>query len=305
MSEWGEYISVAERRADAKREMDKLRKKGKSIEPIEIQGRTIAKKFWGKKWCEHLEAFSDYSNRLPRGRTYTRNGSICHLRIKKGCVEAIVSGSCLYNVKVNISTLKDNKWEAIKKKSRGQIGTLLELLKGKLSDHIMEVVADHKEGLFPNKGEIKFTCDCPDWASMCKHVAAVLYGIGSRLDSQPDLLFLLRGVDASELITTELSTVATETDDLLDDEGLSDIFGIDLDDAEEQETPVSANSTQIQEPITGTQLQKIRMKMDLSVVQFAEKLQVTPASIYRWEKKKGVLNLHDRSANAITAVLKK
>ena len=142
---WRKYVPVATRLAKAKVKINKLRKKGKNIAPIEIQGRTIAKKFWGKQWCEYLETFSDLSNRLPRGRTYVRNGSICHLGIKKGCVEAFVSGSSLYKVKVEISTLRKNKWKAIKEMCHGQIGSLLEILKGKLSDHVMQVVADHKK----------------------------------------------------------------------------------------------------------------------------------------------------------------
>lgn len=320
---WGysEYVPVAERRARAKRKMEKLRKKGMLIEPVEIEGRTIARKFWGKKWCDHLETFSDYSNRLPRGRTYVRNGSVCHLGIKEGCVDAHVSGSSLYNVKVKISPLEEKKWKVIKERSSGQIGSLLELLKGSLSDQVMRVVADHKEGLFPNEGEIQYSCDCPDWADMCKHVAAVLYGIGSRLDDQPDLLFLLRGVDAGELITTKLTTTTTETDDLLIDEGLSDIFGIDLDDEPAEKAPKQkkqikpalkntsnktvgiTNLTEFEE-ITGKQLQEFRIKMNLTVGEFAATLEVTPASIYRWEKNEKSLKLHGRSAKAIAVLLK-
>ncbi len=91
--EWKPYIPVAQRRAKARREMNKLRKKGKDIQPIEIEGRTIARSFWGKRWCEHLELFSGYSNRLPRGRTYVRDGSVCHLAIRTGRIDAIVTGS--------------------------------------------------------------------------------------------------------------------------------------------------------------------------------------------------------------------
>lgn len=328
MWKWKKYVPVATRQAKAKRKIDQLKKQGKVIDPIEIQGRSIAKKFWGKQWCEHLETFSDFSNRLPRGRTYVRNGSVCHLRITEGYVEAFVSGSRLYNVKMEISSLERNKWKAIKDKCGGQIGSLLELLKGKLSDHVMEIVANHKEGLFPNEREIHYSCNCPDWANMCKHVAAVFYGIGSRLDEQPDLLFLLRGVDASELITTKLTTTPAETNDLLDDEGLSDIFGIDLDNTAEQQPPkqnkqkrpVSKTAektmtkgkatSKIQQSIdratmTGRKLQKIRTGMKLSVREFAESLGVTPASVYRWEKKRRTLNLHIRSTNAIADLLEK
>ena len=160
-------------------------KKGVDIQPIEIEGRKIVRSFWGQAWCDHLESFSDYDNRLPRGRTYVRNGSVCHLAIKKGQVEAKVMGSELYNVQVGIDTLSQRRWNAIKKQCSGQIGSLLELLQGALSDNIMLVVTDRDKGLFPKPAEIHFDCDCPDWAGMCKHIAAVLYGVGARLDNDP------------------------------------------------------------------------------------------------------------------------
>jgi uncharacterized Zn finger protein/DNA-binding transcriptional regulator YiaG len=230
--EWGRYVPVAERRAKARREMDKLRKKGKNIQPVTIDGRTIARSFWGKGWCDHLESFSDYANRLPRGRTYVRNGSICHLDIRPGRIEAIVSGSELYNIVIRIKELKAATWTSIKNTCAGHIGSMLELLQGKLSDQVMAIVTDRHHGLFPQPGEMTLDCSCPDWAGMCKHVAAVLYGVGSRLDSQPDLLFLLRDVDAQELIAAEMALPDADagvTGDALADDQLGAIFGIDLD----------------------------------------------------------------------------
>jgi len=227
---WGRYVPVAERRAKAWREMDKLRKQGKDIQPVNLDGRTIARSFWGKGWCDHLESFSDYANRLPRGRTYVRNGSVCHLDIRPGRVEAVVSGSELYQVVIRIRELKAATWTAIKDKCAGHIGSMLELLQGKLSDQVMAIVTHRHHGLFPQPGEMAFDCSCPDWAVMCKHVAAVLYGVGSRLDSRPELLFLLRDVDAQELIATEMALPdAAAAGDTLADDQLGAIFDIDLD----------------------------------------------------------------------------
>ncbi len=200
-SGWAPYVPVAARRARGRREMDKLRKQGRQIEPVEIAGRAIAASFWGKAWCRHVESFGDYSNRLPRGRTYVRNGSVCHLGIRAGEIEAIVSGSSLYQVQVAIRPLAPAKWTTLKQRCTGRIGSLIELLQGRLSDEIMAVVTDREHGLFPLPGEIRFSCNCPDWAGMCKHIAAVIYGVGARLDTRPELLFLLRGVDHEELIT--------------------------------------------------------------------------------------------------------
>ena len=230
MAFWAPYVPVAEQRARARREMAKLRKKGKHVRPVEIAGRAIARSFWGKGWCDHLESFADFANRLSRGRRYARNGSVCHLEIRPGRVEAIVSGSELYDVTIGITQLQAAAWKSIKAKCAGRIGSMLELLQGKLSREVMGVVTERDRGLFPKPREIALDCSCPDWATMCKHVAAALYGVGHRLDHQPDLLFLLRDVDAAELIATEIALPGREvTSDVLADEALSDIFGIDLD----------------------------------------------------------------------------
>jgi len=178
---------------------------------VDLEGRKIARTFWGEAWCDHLESFSDYENRLPRGRTYVRNGSVCHLDIAKGEVNAIVSGSELYKVKIAIKTLPQKKWIDVKDRCAGQVGSLLELLQGKLSKSVMAVVTNRNKGLFPLPREISLKCNCPDWAAMCKHVAAVLYGVGARLDMKPELLFLLRGVDHEELISTDAGAMAAAT----------------------------------------------------------------------------------------------
>jgi len=234
MSRWGwkPYVPVATRQARARKKMEQLRKQGVCIQPVEVAGRTIAKSFWGKGWCNHLESFSDFENRLPRGRTYVRNGSVCHLAVAPGKVEAKVSGSQLYTVTISIKKLDKAKWERMKESCAGKIGSLIELLQGKLSSEVMAVVTQQQQGLFPLPGEIKLDCSCPDWATMCKHVAAVLYGVGSRLDNDPGLLFTLRGVDAQELITQDvlLPTDAGIQANTLHEDSLADIFGIDLDD---------------------------------------------------------------------------
>jgi uncharacterized Zn finger protein len=224
---------VAKRRAQAMLKMEKLRKKGANIQPVRIEGRQIARTFWGQSWCEHLEKFSDYENRLPRGRTYVRNGSVCHLEIAKGRIAAKVSGSDIYDIQIAIKPLPKDKWRRVKDSCAHQVGSLLELLQGRLSDHVMAVVTDKNKGLFPQPGEIDLACSCPDWANMCKHVAAVMYGIGARLDEKPELLFILRGVDHAELVTADAAkavvTKSRKTDRrTLDESELSEVFGIDV-----------------------------------------------------------------------------
>ena len=256
---WKPYVSVAERRRRATKKLASLRKKGMDVQPVEIDGRKIAKTFWGEAWCDHLESFSDYDNRLPRGRTYVRNSSVCHLRVAKGNVEARVAGSELYTVDVQIKELPPAKWRVIKQRSVGKIGSLLELLQGKLSDEVMRVVTDQKEGLFPLPREISFRCDCPDWAGMCKHIAAVMYGVGARLDVSPDLLFTLRGVDYEELIAVDAEAAvnaATKSgkSKQLSASNLSDVFGIDLGSDNQTDTiteaPTTKRKTTIRKPAT-------------------------------------------------------
>src|SRR6185295_210792 len=175
-------------------------KTGRTTSPVVIDGRKIARTFWGEAWCDNLEQYSDFSNRLPRGRTYVRNGSVFDLQIAPGRVAALVSGSDLYDVQMTVTPLPRARWSAICRDCSGAIDSLVELLQGHFSTGVMTRLCDQKTGLFPSPKEIRFTCSCPDWASMCKHVAAVLYGIGARLDHQPELLFTLRKVDQQDLI---------------------------------------------------------------------------------------------------------
>lgn len=200
--------------------------------PVLIEGRKIAHSFWGKAWCENLERYSDFENRLPRGRSYVRNGLIVDLQIEQGTLRALVSGSALYNVKIDIAVAAPSRWKAICKDCAGSVGSLVELLQGKLSKNVMERVCREGDGLFPAPREIKVSCSCPDWADMCKHVAAALYGVGARLDAAPDLLFTLRGVDRAQLIAADGADLPAgkdlASDRILADDDIGALFGIEV-----------------------------------------------------------------------------
>ncbi len=234
MSFWGfrPYVTVAERRAKAAKEIQALRKKGRAVTPIVIEGRKIAKSFWGKAWCDNLERYSDFANRLPRGRSYVNSGAVVDLRISHGGVEALVSGSELYKVRIDISVAAPARWKAICSDCSGSVGSIVELLQGKLSKHVMERVCREADGLFPTPQEIKMSCSCPDWAGMCKHVAAALYGVGARLDHDPDVLFALRGVERSELVSiaadVSIPEAAAKSERVLEDDDVAALFGIEL-----------------------------------------------------------------------------
>jgi uncharacterized Zn finger protein len=197
-----EYVSVAARRARARTEAARLAKKQKrTLAPVgPLEGMKIVRTFWGKAWCQHLESYSDYASRLPRGRSYVRHGSVVDLQIAAGEISALVSGSRMYRTSVTIKPLQPLRWTEIASGCTGQIDSLVDLIRGNLSAAVMQVVTHRERGLFPSPQQISFNCSCPDWADMCKHVAAVLYGVGARLDDRPELLFTLRNVDHLDLV---------------------------------------------------------------------------------------------------------
>lgn len=226
--------SKSERMADAARKQQALAKKGQSLAPVVLQGFAIASTFWGKAWCKNIESYHDYANRLPRGRAYVRSNSVIDLQIERGVIRAQVMGSSLYRVAIDIRPAATSRWQAICKACTGRIGSMIELLQGRLSTDVMSVMTSQETGLFPQPAEIGFTCSCPDIAGMCKHVAAVMYGIGNRLDTQPELLFILRGVDSADLIATIGAAPAAGTLPVagaLVAEELSDVFGVEIDTA--------------------------------------------------------------------------
>ena len=238
------YVSVAQRRKRAEKVAAKARKGGADLSPVAASRGAIAKTFWGKGWCRNLECYSDFANRLPRGRTYVRNGSVIDLKITNGEVRAKVMGSSLYNVNVTVVAVPGKQWRSISADCAGSIDSLIELLQGRLSNAVMERICRPNTGLFPAPKEIKFSCSCPDWASMCKHVAAVLYGVGARLDSQPELIFALRRVNPKDLVAQagaglRRSGQSPTTGKVLDDAHLADVFGIEMADVAPARKPAA------------------------------------------------------------------
>lgn len=199
---YSKYVTAAEKKAKAEKTIQKLKKKNPNIAPIIIEGRTLAKTWWGKAWNDNLEGYADYSNRIGRGKTYVKSGAVLDLQISKGTVNALVQGSKAkpYEITIKIDSLESNKWKQILVLCNNRIDTLEELVEGKFPKELEVLFTEHKYGLFPSPDEIKFNCSCLDWAYMCKHVAAVLYGIGTRLDDEPMLFFELRDLDGIELI---------------------------------------------------------------------------------------------------------
>jgi len=201
--------------------------------PVTIEGKRIAHTFWGKAWCDNLERYGDYENRLPRGRTYVRQGTVLHLDIRPGKVEALVQGSSLYKVKVEVDPVSETKWKAMRQSCAGSIASQVELLQGQVPEEVLKRICDLQDGLFPSNKELRFSCSCPDWAVMCKHVAAACYGIGARLDTAPELFFTLRQVDMNELLADKMAAAAeapaARGAKVLAGDGLEALFGLEMD----------------------------------------------------------------------------
>jgi len=256
------YVPVAERRAQAALALSKLMKKHKRAPtPIApIRKRALTTTFWGTAWCDNLGRYADFASRLPRGRTYARNGSVVDRVIDRGRVEAYVAGSELYRTTVRVSALPAARWKKVLGRSTGKIGSLVALLKGELSADVLAVLADAREGLFPEPREIEFDCSCPDDAEMCKHVAAVLYGVGIRLDAEPSLFFTLRDVNQAELLTSATAGTVARTPGgggkRIAASRLADVFGIDLDDSVAAPDRAGRDATRRSRPASASRPEK-------------------------------------------------
>lgn len=230
---WWSYEDVQEQKERLQREIAKRKKRGEKFEALAAPAgsKKLCTTFWGQAWCRNLESYQDYESRLPRGRSYLRQGNVYNLEIEAGKLSAVVAGSELYDTSVHIQPLPDKQWRKIVAQGSGQVGSMLDLLAGKLGDGLMRLLTDPQDGLFPKPKEIRFDCSCPDHADMCKHVSAALYGVGVLLDTKPELLFTLRGVDQAELLSNASSAAITDLSasggDLAGAD-LSAIFGIDL-----------------------------------------------------------------------------
>ncbi len=240
MSYWSypPYVSVAEKRAKAEKKLKQLKKKNPHINPVVIEGKAIAKTWWGKAWNKNLETYADYSNRIGRGRSYVRHGAVLDLQISAGKVDSLVQGSESrpYSVTIQIEAMGDKTWRDLKTAAEGKLESLQELLAGKFPKALGEIFTTRGKGLFPSPKEIAFDCSCPDSATMCKHVAATLYGIGARLDQDPALFFKLRQVKMKDLVSEAIEEKTRELLDkarkktarVIEDSDLADVFGIDM-----------------------------------------------------------------------------
>ena len=318
---WGGFapqMSVAELEARAEQVAARIAKKEKrELKGVKLAGRTIAKTFWGKAWCDNIETYRDYAYRLERGRKYVRSGAVIDLVITKGHVQALVVGSerTPYSVSIDIRTMAKAKWDGLVSRMTGKISSLMALAAGKLPKELLEDFCNVETGLFPKSGEISLSCDCPDGAVCCKHVATVLYGIGARLDAEPELFFTLRGVDPQSIISSEavVDTLTADASSELASSDLGDVFGISLDAEVPPETadepverqaptpklrPRDPEKTAVTVDLnTQTIFKETRKRLGLTQTEFAKRLgtnQATISAIERGGKNLRAAKLLDR-----------
>ncbi len=225
------FVSAEERKRQLQKVRKQLERDGVELHPVEITGRKIAKTFWGRAWSRHIEQWQDYASRLPRGRSYVLQGAVLDLRIGHGEVKALVSGQELYHISIRIEPVSEEQLARLRRRCAGKLNAWMDLVRGELSEEVIEVLCDPDDGIFPQAGEVRLICDCPDWADLCKHLAAVLYAVGARLDQAPELLFVLRGIDAENWFGGDPDAILPEAGEgaALSSDELSAAFGIELD----------------------------------------------------------------------------
>ncbi|MET3872259.1 putative Zn finger protein [Puniceicoccus vermicola] len=319
--------TLRDRAAEKVRELKEEGLDPQPVTGVSARGK-IANSFWGHSWCRHLELHCDYENRLPRGRSYVRNGAVVHLDIDPGEVNALVMGSELYELSIRFDPLSSQVWQSILESCRGQIGSMVELLQGKLSDKVMERVTDPGKGLFPQPGEMHFNCNCLDWADMCKHVAAVLYGIGARLDEEPELLFRLRGVNHQELLESGCATenllagLGNRSRRTLDVAKIRDVFGIEpegfeslqellaegnpgkLDDGSAETEVEIEKEPEDPDSFDGEAIRSLRVWIGLNEKSFAAQLGISAKQLAEWEAAEGVLPLNEEQKEFLKEIQK-
>jgi uncharacterized Zn finger protein len=226
---WYSSESDREQRDAVARKIDRLIASGHPFIQVRPpkKGPQLVSSFWAKAWCHHLESYLDYESRLPRGRSYLRNGHVYNLEIQPGLITAQVTGSDIYDVQIPITPFAQENLRAFQEACTGSVSNLLDLLSGALNHDLLHLITHPKDGLFPAPKQIRFVCSCPDWASLCKHAAAVLYGVALRFEADPSLFFLLRGIDPADLIAHQpLQTTPVTTE--IPEEDLAALFGIEL-----------------------------------------------------------------------------
>ena len=227
--------SAEELRRKAETSVMKAGKCGQKYEPVCVAGTKICQRWWGIAWCRNLEQYADYTSRIGRGKRYVRAGAVLDLKIEASHILAKVQGSRQrpYQVEIRINPLTEKAVKKIQQQCVSKIKSLEELVAGEFPEELQHIFIG-TDGLFPKPSDITFDCSCPDWACMCKHVAAVMYAVGVRLDENPFYFFKLRGIHVDEFIDAAvedriesmLKHAADKSSRIIDKKEVHDLFGV-------------------------------------------------------------------------------
>lgn len=225
----GFKVSDLESRAECL--LQELRAQGDVLHPVKSKSKNLAKSFWGKAWMKSLQYCEQQGMRLAGGRTYLRHGCVLDVQVEPGLIRSRVLGEFLYDVEIRTKTLDGERMRALSDCCVGNVASWVDLLQGQMNDELMGILSSEESGIFPLPNEWLFSCNCADYADVCKHVAATLYAFGVMIDSEPELLFTLRNISANDLLPHQIDVASIDDDSRLrvDRNALQDMFGISLD----------------------------------------------------------------------------
>ena len=169
----------------------------------------MSRTWWGQKFIEAIEQLTD-AGRLSRGRSYSKPNRILHFDINDGTVVAQIRGNAnpyfgvhkepRYNTVIDFEPISKAKWAAVIALMGSKASLISRLLLNEIPDNIEDSFATLGLHLLPaSHKDFHTQCSCPDWSNPCKHVAGLYYRIAAELDSDPFLLFELRGLPRDAL----------------------------------------------------------------------------------------------------------
>ncbi len=224
------YVRVQKRRTYARDIAAQLERQGEILTPAVAHGKNIANQFWGRAWCHAIDEWQDCAYRLPGGRSLLKNGGVIDLKISRNSVIARVAADQVYDVQLHYRDADPYSVAELRSQCAGKLTGLLDFIQGKLSEEVMQYICNPVYGLFPEYGDFKISCTCLDDAVLCRHAAAALYAVATRLDDEPELFFTLRGIDAKDFFEAEdiLTQTGSNSAEGLSADELSKTFGIDI-----------------------------------------------------------------------------
>jgi SNF2 family DNA or RNA helicase/uncharacterized Zn finger protein len=181
--------------------------------------------WWGQQWLKALDRI-DFSNRLPRGRSYANNGKVKNINFEDSGIRAKVLGSrsSPYDVAIIAPPFTEKEKKALVRGIKNDPLVLSQLLNRHLPNELLAIAETNHIKIFPQTWhDLKLNCSCPDWAVPCKHLAAVIYLVADEIDQNPFRVFSLHGFDiVKELAKERLQMYEMEKEEIFSLESLQE-----------------------------------------------------------------------------------